>query len=189
MATSAPAIRPLPPANTALTAGGGTHSVGPGYQGTAQSNGNPTAPGQISQVYAQYLGSLDSFIRGGNFPAVSVNGNAVLTVVGGQTLTGGFTETPFDFGTVTTGTITPNPSKCLKQKVTNNGAFTIAATAEVGDLELLVTNAAGAGAITLSGFTKQFTGDAFDTTNGHKFVVFIYAFDAGVTGVLVKALQ
>lgn len=159
-------LAPLPPPNIPLTSG--------------QS---------FSQAHAQYFQALDQTVRTGNFPALSVGGNAVLTVAGGATLTGGFNETPFDLGTVTTGTITPNPSSNLKQRVVNNGAFTIAATAEVGDLELLITNGASAGAITFSVFTKQFAGDALDTVSGHKFVVFIYAFVAGTTAYLIKAMQ
>jgi hypothetical protein len=162
---NAPILAPLPPPNVAITGAGGA----------------------TSQQHAQYLSSLDAFLRGGNFPAVSVNGNAVLTVAAKQTLLAGFNETVFPFGTGS-GTITPNPSSSLKQSVTNNGAFTIAATAEVGDVELFVSNGASAGAIAFSGFTKQWAGDALDTVNGHAFVIFIYGF-GGNSAYLVKAMQ
>lgn len=188
-------LPPLPQPGTALLSAPSQASLRPtsvqlGDKGHGAGAAAPTQPGSISLPYAQWMAKADDMLRSGNFPStLTSGGNAVLTVIGGQTLTGGFTETPFDFGSVTSGTITPNPSKCLKQKVTNNGAFAIAATAEIGDVELLITNGASAGAISFSGFTKQFTGDALDTTNGHKFVVFIYAFDAGVTACVVKALQ
>lgn len=189
-------LPPLPQPGTALISAPSQVSLKPtnvqlgdkGHGGSATAASNQS--GSISLPYAQWMASIDSILRSGNFPTtLTSGGNAVLTVAGGQTLTGGFNETVFDFGSVTTGTITPNPSKSLKQKVTNNGAFAIAATAEVGDLELLITNGASAGAISFTGFTKQFTGDALDTTSGHKFVVFIYAFDTGVTACVVKALQ
>ena len=116
-----------------------------------------------------------------------------LTTGGGQTITGGFTWTPFSLGTVTTGTVTPSPLNNLKQTLTNGGAFTIAAGTTVGDVELYVTNNASAGTISFSGFTKQFSSDALDTTNTHEFVIFIYIFknDAGTvkSAYLIKAMQ
>jgi hypothetical protein len=165
MAT-APGLAPLPDANHPVT----------------------QTSGSASQGYTQWLQALDALVRGGNYPAVSVNGNAVLTVAGGQTLIGGFNETIFDFGSVTSGSITPNPSKSLKQHVTNNGSFFIAATAEIGDVELLITNGASAGALTFSGFTKQWSGDALDTVNGHQFIILIYGFFS-VSAYMIKALQ
>jgi hypothetical protein len=149
-----------------------------------------TSGGQVSQHYAEYLASLDSVVRSGNFPALSVRGSSVLTVGGRQTLAGGFNLLPFALPSPASGaTITPNPSDNLKQTLTNNAGFTIAATAETGDVELLITNGAGAGAISFSGFTKTWAGDALDKTPGHQFVVFIYGFPGGVTAYLVKALQ
>ncbi len=172
-------IAPLPPANVPITA--------PQQEGKGS--------GGISQAYMQWLASVNTTVTTGNFPGLSVNGNAVLTIAGGQTLVGGFNEKPFSLGTPTNGsTVTPNPSDNLKQTLINNVAgFTIAATAQVGDVELYITNGASAGTIAFSGFTKQFTGDALDTTNTHEFVVFLYAFknDAGVlkTAYLIKAMQ
>lgn len=116
-----------------------------------------------------------------------------LTTGGGQTITGGFTWTPFSLGTVTTGTVTPSALNNLKQTLINGGSFTLAAPTVVGDVELYITNNASAGTITFSGFTKQFTSDALDTTNGHEFVIYIYCFknDAGTvkTAYLSKAMQ
>lgn len=104
--------------------------------------------------------------------------------------TGGVTFTEHDHGTPANGaTITPNPSQGLKQLVTNNVAgFTVAATAEIGDLELRIVNGASAGTITFSGFEKKWTSDSLDTTNGHQFVAFIYGF-SGKQAYIIKALQ
>ena len=96
--------------------------------------------------------------------------------------------TLFSWGTVS-GTITPNPSAGIKQSLTNNGAFTFAATSEVGDCQVEVINGATAGAITFSGFTKNYAGDALDTTNGHKFVIFVYGFGADGADYMIKARQ
>ena len=114
------------------------------------------------------------------------NGNAVFVQTGNAT--GGLTITPTALGTISSGTITPNPATCLKQTLTNNGAFTIAAPTQIGDIELFMTNGASAVIPTFSGFTKQFIGDALDNTVGHKFFIFIYGFGS-TTAYVVKALQ
>jgi hypothetical protein len=130
---------------------------------------------------------------GGNLGAGSINAETIYeqnkrVFAQGGDASGGVTFTPHDHGTVSSGTITPNPSSGLKQVVTNDGAFTIAATSEVGDVELRVVNASSAGAITFSGFDKQWVGDSLDTTDAHQFVVFVYGF-SGKQAYLIKALQ
>lgn len=123
-----------------------------------------------------------------DYPELYEDGKRVFVQTGNAT--GGLTITEYDIGTPTNGsTVTPNPSNALKQKLTNNVAgFTIAATSEIGDVELRVTNGASAGTISFSGFDKQWTGDSLTTTNGHQFVIFIYGFD-GKQAYIIKALQ
>lgn len=87
----------------------------------------------------------------------------------GQTISGGAEITSKDLGTASSGTVTPDPSARPIQHYTNGGAHTLAPSAAVGNCVVEITNNASAGAITTSGFTRV-TGDAFDTTNGHKFV-------------------
>lgn len=166
MAAPATPLAPLPPPNSPLT--------------------SPNGQGQ-SQAAANYLQALDQTVRSGNFPTLSVNGSAALTIAGGQTLTGGFAETEVAI-TVTAGAWTPDPTISLKQGYTNNAALTVNAPTRIGDVELHITNGATAGAISFSSFTKQWSGDTLDTTNGHQFVVFIYGF-SGASGYLIKALQ
>lgn len=103
--------------------------------------------------------------------------------------TGGVTFTAYVLGTPANGsTITPNPSNGLKQKLTNNVAgFTIAATAEIGDCEVHVTNGASAGTISFSGF-KQWSGDPLTTTNAHEFAILILGFGTKAA-YSIKALQ
>lgn len=85
-----------------------------------------------------------------------------------QALTGGTHVTSKDLGTVTTGTLTPDPGDRLLQHYTNGGAHTLAPGTNTGSYLLDITNNGSAGAITTSGWTKV-VGDAFTTTNGHKF--------------------
>lgn len=128
--------------------------------------------------------------RNGNADFTTLKEDGLDVFVQTGNATGGVTFTEYDLGTPTNGsTVTPDPSDGLKQKLTNNVAgFTIAATAEIGDCEVRVTNGASAGTISFSGFDKQWSGDALTTTSGHQFIIFIYGFD-GKQAYLIKALQ
>lgn len=123
------------------------------------------------------------------FAAIPVPQDILLTT-GEQELTGGFTNEELDLGTPANGsTITPNPSDNLKQVLTNNVAgFTIAATAQCGDVELRIINGATPGTITFSGFDKQWPSDPIALIAGNEYVVFIYGYVAK-KAYLVKALQ
>lgn len=115
-----------------------------------------------------------------------------LTVFGGQTVKGGFTIEEFDLGTPANGTtVTPNPSDCCKQVVTNDdGGFEIAATGECGDIELRIVNGPGAGPITFAGFKMQYlTGVSLDAVNGNEFVVFIFGFGTAGADYSIQARQ
>lgn len=141
-----------------------------------------------THTWALYLFQLDALMRNFISSFNSLNNGALLTTAGNQLLIGGFTETEFDLGTGA-GTIAPNPMSSLKQKVTNNGAFSISPFGTVGDVELRIINGASAGAVSIGGFTKQWTGDPLDTVNGHQFMMFIYGFGGGASACIVKALQ
>ena len=72
-----------------------------------------------------------------------------------------------------------------------NGAFSIAAPTVAGCYNMTVdlTNGASAGAIAFTGFITGYPkGDAYTTTNGHKFKLHISKTDVGVTAML-EALQ
>ena len=102
----------------------------------------------------------------------------------------GYSQTPYNAGTKSTGTFTPDIALGNFQYITNNGAFTLAAyTAAEGPMTILVTNGASAGTITFSGFTVgSFTGDALTTTDTNKFLIQIVRIN-GVSTYAVKALQ
>lgn len=92
-------------------------------------------------------------------------------------------------GTFTTGTYTPTPLGGNMKRIVNGGAFTLAAPSLAGDYTLVIqiTNTTGAGAITLSGFSKT-AGSPFTTTNGDDFFVYITKCNA-FTFANVVALQ
>ena len=111
--------------------------------------------------------------------AISVtNGNGVANsptvAFEGAIGTVGVTATAANDGTFTTGTYTPFPAGGNFKTIVNGGNFTLAAPYEGGDYTLVIqiTNATGAGVITLYGFTKT-TGTTFTTVDTHKFIMFI----------------
>jgi hypothetical protein len=84
-----------------------------------------------------------------------------------QVVTGGARITPLDLGTVSSGTLTPDPGDRPIQYYTNGGAHTLAPGSNKGSYVLEILNNASAGAITTSGWTK--VSGSFTTTNGSKF--------------------
>jgi hypothetical protein len=106
--------------------------------------------------------------------------------VADQTVSGGANVTA---QSQTTGNITVDCGARPLQYITNGGAYTITAPASDGNCILLSTNNGSAGAITFSGFSVgSNTGDALDTTNGHKFSIFIWEVN-GVAGYRIAAHQ
>jgi hypothetical protein len=104
-------------------------------------------------------------------------------------ITIGFTVTPNNIGTVSSGTTTPALASGNYQYYTNNGAHTLAAPAADGAADILITNGASAGAITFSGFTVSSSpGDTLTTTNTNKFMVSIRRINS-VSTYTIKALQ
>lgn len=110
---------------------------------------------------------------------VTINGTTGIDTPGigttsQMTLTGGYITTAVDDGTKSSGTYTPDPVNGNMKRIVNGGAFTLAAPTAAGDYTMIIqiTNNATAGAITLTGFNKT-AGDAFTTTNGHDFFVFL----------------
>ena len=89
-------------------------------------------------------------------------------------LTGGYTTTADDDGTISTGTYTPTPAGGNMKRIINGGAFTLAAPTASGDYTLVIqiTNSASAGTVTLSGFNRN-TGASLTTTSGDDFFVYI----------------
>jgi hypothetical protein len=111
-------------------------------------------------------------------------------------LTAAYTASIDDDETITTGTYTPTTAAGSNYKrIIGGGAFTlappVAATDTATTLSLFIVNNASAGAITTSGFTKV-AGDAFTTTDAHKFSCRIEVNDIGGTEystLVVLAMQ
>lgn len=110
--------------------------------------------------------SFDTFLRGDMSWARAISNSASLTI------TVGYNFVPYDAGTKSSGTFTPDPAFGNYQTYTNNGAHTLAAPSSSCALTLLVTNGASAGSITFSSFqVGSSTGDSLTTTNGDDFII------------------
>lgn len=88
-------------------------------------------------------------------------------------------------GSVTSGTQTPD-ARIPYHSLTNNGAFTLAASSNTGSYILDITNGSTAGAVTLTAFVQD--GDSLDTVDTHKFRLWVSITPTGNT-VTIKALQ
>lgn len=84
------------------------------------------------------------------------------------------TSTVADDGAKSSGTYTPTPVGGNMKRITNAGAFTLAAPTVAGDYTMIIqiTNVTGAGAITLTGFDRTI-GNPLTTTVGHSFFIYI----------------
>lgn len=102
-------------------------------------------------------------------------------------LTAGFAATPYNAGTKSSGTFTPDEANGNFQYCVNGGAFTLAPPTNNCTMILQITNNGSAGAITTSGFTKV-TGTAPGTTNGDDFLAYITKIN-GFSHLSWQALQ
>lgn len=98
-----------------------------------------------------------------------------------ETLAVGYVANTVANGSISSGTLTPNPALGNMQSVANGGAHTLAAPTATGSYTIVLqyTNSGTAGAITFSGFNKV-TGDTLTTTNGDDYFIFITKIDSFV---------
>lgn len=120
-------------------------------------------------------------------PAAHVDTNLARLNTEDQTLSGGARVTVKDLGNLSGNTITPDPGDRAIQKITNNGAGTIAPGSNHGAYLIVLVNSSGAGAVTTSGFTSV-AGDDLTTTNGHKFLGHVVV-TADFSSLIWKAMQ
>lgn len=136
-----------------------------------------------SEAFLQaVLGEIDTILTA----ILAVLDVAVLTDTT-DTLTVGYTITPYAHGTKSSGTLTPEPALGILQTVTNGGAHTLAPPTTVGVLALIITNNGSAGALTTSGF-DEVIGDDFDTTNANVFECLIVN-DGDTSSLQVRAKE
>jgi len=148
-----------------------------------------TAGNAITFTQAMTLDASGNLGIGTSSPTAKLDVAGTTNLGGSTTVPAGVTTTAANDGTKSTGTYTPTPVGGNMKYISNAGAFTLAAPSASGDYTLVIqiTNAAGAGAITLTGFTRT-VGDALTTTVGSKFFVNITKLNS-LTMASVVALQ
>jgi hypothetical protein len=104
-----------------------------------------------------------------------------------KALSAGYSATPFNAGTKSSGTYTPDEASGNFQYAVNGGAHTLAPPTNNCTIIVQYTNNGSAGAITTSGFTRV-TGAAFTTVNGDDFLAYITKHN-GFSLLNVVALQ
>ncbi len=161
----AAAIAPLAPINS------------PTFTGTPHLTTTPATASNDTSI------ATTAFVKAQG-PYLSPSATATITV--------GYAFTPYNGGTVTTGTFTPSAANGNYQYYTNGGAHTLAAPAADCAVDILITNAAsGAGAITFTGgFTVAIgnVGDALTLAANAKFIVSIRRVNS-ISTYVIKALQ
>lgn len=177
-----------------------THVTGGVYRSASGATGNPLAGEGFR--FAYWAGADSSsgteiavgdtsgrvFVRNRTSNTYGLWDELFNMTVGGQILAG-VTAAPDADGTFSSGTYTPTIAGGNFKAISNAGAFTLAVPLSPGVYTMVVeiTNVAGAGAITFSGFDRV-AGDGLTTTVGHRFQVFITRTSNGVTAS-VLAMQ
>lgn len=99
----------------------------------------------------------------------------------------GYSATPYNAGTKSSGTFIPDEANGNLQYAVNGGAHTIEPPVNNCSIVIQYTNNASAGSMTTSGFTKV-TGSTISTTNGDDFFFFIVK-NNSFSHLHVQALQ
>ena len=103
-----------------------------------------------------------------------------------DTLTAGYSGTPYNAGTKSSGTFTPDEANGNLQYAVNGGAHTLAPPTNNCTIIVQYTNNGSAGAVTTSGFSK--VSGSFTTTNGDDFFCYITK-NNGFSHLNIVALQ
>jgi len=175
-----------------LTFGGTTFTDTTGadtklVSGTAGTNGNvamwnsdgDAVDGGVVAANILVDGDIGSVVQAYDADILKADTTDVLTV--------GYATTPYNAGTISSGTFTPNEANGQQQYYVNGGAHTLAPPTNNTVLTIQVSNNGSAGTITISSFTIV-TGDALTTTNGDDFFLRIEKLN-GFSQLHVTALQ
>lgn len=134
-------------------------------------------------------GDINGLMKANGSGAVSAASAGTDYVAPGTTanLTAGITVTEHGFGTLTSGTFTPDPTLGNEQYGTFNGVTTLAPPSASCCIRIEISNGASASSLTTSGFTKV-GGDPYVTTSGSKFYFFMNK-STNYSSVIIEALQ
>lgn len=160
------------------------------FQGiTVNGKGLVTAATNQGYIIGNQTITLSGDVTGSGTTAITTTAaSSIVKANATNTISKGYTITPNNGGTISSGTFTPDPTQGNYQFYTNNGAHTLAAPSSDCAIDILITNGASAGAITFSGFTVGTTGDVLTTTNTNKFIISIRRINL-ISTYIIKALQ
>lgn len=179
IAAAAAVYQPLAAALTALaTAFSAAAASGPASLAFAEDTDNGS--NKVTVIAPASLASDFTF----TLPAFT--GTPALIDAADQTITGGARVTVNDLGTISSGTVTPDPGDRPHQKYVNGGAHTLAPGTNQGSYWLDITNNGSAGAVTTSGWTKVV--GTFATTNALKYACVAHVSDLGSL-LTIQAMQ
>jgi len=173
-------------ANATAVSGSSTPAI-IGYPNTGGGPFTFTVPGLTQSVMTCIGMSSDGTSL--YFSTMGYPANAIYNATAGQAFTGGIHPTAYANGTFSSGTATIDCGNGPIQTLTNNGAFTLAMSANDGSCILRITNGTSAGAVTFSGFIQgSNSGDSLTTTNTSKFDLSLTRIGAS-PHYLISALQ
>lgn len=155
--------------------------------GTAGTNGNVAMWNSDGDVVDGSVVAANILVDGDIGVAVQAYDADILKADTTDVLTVGYATTPYNAGTISSGTLTPNEANGQQQYYVNGGAHTLAPPTNNTCLTIQVSNNASAGTIATSGFTIV-TGDALTTTDGHDFFLRLEKLN-GFSQLHVTALQ
>ncbi len=159
----------------------------------AQGTGAAPRFGPLTLSAAGAVTGIVAIANGGTNATTAAQGIINLTGVAlnttGQAFTGGVVFTSFNLGTAAAATVTLVAGNPPLQRIIINGTATFVAPSSECEIDILVTIAAAAGAITFSGYSVgSNTGDAYATTNTQKFILMSRTINGSSTYAW-KALQ
>lgn len=155
--------------------------------GTAGTNGNVAMWNSDGDVVDGNVVAANILVDSDIGVAIQAYDADILKADTTDTLTVGYSTTPNNLGTITSGTVTPDEADGQQQYYVNGGAHTLAPPTNNTCITLQVTNNASAGAITTSSFTIV-TGDTLTTTDGDDFFLRIEKLN-GFSQLHITALQ
>lgn len=146
--------------------------------------------GTAVATFSQNLAISSSLILSAQTTGLAVS-NSTGLVSATTNMSFGLTFNTYSVGNIGTTTFTATPINGNYQRYFNNAAHTVSSfTTADHAIDVLVTNTAGAGAITFNGFTVNTSniGDALTTTNGNQFIIALRRM-GGTATYVIKALQ
>ncbi|HKY07848.1 MAG TPA: hypothetical protein VJQ55_06390, partial [Candidatus Binatia bacterium] len=189
------------------TSGTPTTGIGVAIELETEAVGGNVIGGEISSVATTVTASTEDFdlvfktrtggaltermrLKDDGSIQLGSTGSLALKSTGGQNLTGGYTATAHNLGSISGTTVNPSGANGQLQYLTNNGAFQINPPSADTAIDFLIVNSSNNGAITFStGFTVGTSvGESLPTASGAKGLISIRRINS-VSTYITKSLS